>query len=831
MKKKFVALFGLVLFVLASKSLCSAGELLQRTDFEDGLSSPWFVSESENVSSRSEVVDGNYIIRIHNLGSNIWGVSCSHDGFQIVKGHTYHVNFSVSSTKDCMIYAKIGDEGIPSRQVWNNNSSIFSLKSNEILKVSTEFKAEFDCPNAEFAFGLGGVKLAPTSYDIKLISISLVDEEFASTPKLTPTPKYGIRVNQLGYYPKGDKIAILRADGESENTTVNWELKNSSGQTVYKGTASEFVRDAGSGEYCYTIDFSGFKTPGKGYRLYCGDEFSLPFDIDTDIYSEMKYDALKYFYHARSGTEIEMPYCEENQWARPAGHTEDTAEIFSSGEYTGPETIDATGGMYTEGNNGKSMINAGLSVWTLQNQYEFAVKTGYNKDFDDKTLNIPESGNKIPDILDEARWEMEWMLNMQIPEGNDKAGMAIHKVSSNNSIFSLTSNDLERRLFYAPTTAATLNLSACAAQAARLWKDLDKNFSDKCLLAAETAWAAAKKDPDIICINTGYDGDENFKDEFYWAACELYLTTKKTLYLEDMKSSEYYCKAPYAKTSEKEEIFTSPGHSTRATLGTLSLALLAKDEFPQAVEEIIKTADYFLYIRDYEAYRVTLPVSEYIIEYGGVREIIMGYPPFSNQTILENAILMAYAYDKKKDTTYLSALRDSLDYIVGRNPILKCYVTGYGANPAKYPYHMFFANIFKPASPTVPKGFVVSGPNSHWDIWATAGGSVLTPPPQKFYTDSTDSWLTNSVSVDLNAALAWVTAYSDAIGDVEYAPVEDINKDGVVNMSDVILLAKVFNLNKSDSLFDKKCDLNNDGVINMADVMKIAVSFGSVYSN
>ncbi|MDP4182401.1 MAG: dockerin type I domain-containing protein, partial [Bacillota bacterium] len=95
------------------------------------------------------------------------------------------------------------------------------------------------------------------------------------------------------------------------------------------------------------------------------------------------------------------------------------------------------------------------------------------------------------------------------------------------------------------------------------------------------------------------------------------------------------------------------------------------------------------------------------------------------------------------------------------------------------------------------------------------------------YIDNEQSWSTNVVKINLNAALAWVTYYIDAYG---FGP-EDINRDGAVNMIDVITLAKAFGSNQSGLNFDLRCDLNGDKCINMIDVIKIACKFNSTYAS
>ncbi len=159
-------------------------------------------------------------------------------------------------------------------------------------------------------------------------------------------------------------------------------------------------------------------------------------------------------------------------------------------------------------------------------------RTGRVHKLGDGTLNIPESGNKVPDLLDEARWELEFLLKMQVPDGEPLAYMAHHKIHDEQwtGLPLLPSDDPQKRELHPPTTAATLNLAATAAQAARLYRPYDKQFADRALAAARKAWAAALAHLDLIAdpddgIGGGAYPDDTVSDEFYWAAAELYLTT------------------------------------------------------------------------------------------------------------------------------------------------------------------------------------------------------------------------------------------------------------------------------------------------------------------
>ena len=171
------------------------------------------------------------------------------------------------------------------------------------------------------------------------------------------------------------------------------------------------------------------------------------------------------------------------------------------------------------------------------NQYERALAAGTaDKYYGDNTMNIPESGNRIPDILDEVRPELEFMLKMQVPSNYKRAGMVHHKVHDDRwtALGLAPADDAEReRVLKPPTTAATLNMAAAAAMGSRLFKDIDSSFANELISAAEVAWEAAVANPSIYApfISTmggGPYGDDYVEDEFYWAACELYITTGKS---------------------------------------------------------------------------------------------------------------------------------------------------------------------------------------------------------------------------------------------------------------------------------------------------------------
>ncbi|MRR31647.1 hypothetical protein EG834_15255, partial [bacterium] len=396
---------------------------------------------------------------------------------------------------------------------------------------------------------------------------------------------------------------------------------------------------------------------------------SFPFSISEDVYAQISKAALAYFYHNRSGIPIEAQFVGED-YARVAGHLSDNAVTCWKGTdadgviWPGCDyTLDASGGWYDAGDLGKYVVNGGIAAWTLMYLYEQMPDT-----WSDGSLAIPENANGIPDILDEARWEMEWLLSMQVPEGQPLAGMAHHKLHSEiwhnlpGAAPTTEENDNANlvegvgRYVYAPSTAATLNLAATAAQSARVWKDLDSDFSQQCLTAATRAWQAALANPEIYAGNNPGNGggnydDTNVSDEFYWAAAELFITTGEEQYQTYL-----------LKSDELGNVYSFDWASL-ATLGTLDLASI-ENNLPFEQQRLVRN--------NIVAYANELLETQASDGYSVL--INSAYPWGSNGLILNNMMIVAEAYTITGEPQYLDAVRESMSYILGRNPVNQSYV-------------------------------------------------------------------------------------------------------------------------------------------------------------
>lgn len=734
------------------------GNLLKNSDFESGKQLPWMTSFTNPAQGEANIKSGALCVKIDSAGVNPWDAQFRHREMVIQKGHDYSVYFKAWATKPTKVRPKVGMSGPPYAEYWSGTL--------ELGTAPQTFEGQFtmdrdDDPTAELAFHAGGQLAQAAPVEICVDDVYLTDPEFTPVAPPPPEPLPTVRVNQLGYFPGASKIAVYVT---SSKAPVDFKLVAADGSEVLKGKTKPFGMDADSGDFVHHVDFSAAQKPGKGYMLVVGtaEEKSPPFAIGDDILKQLKYDALKYFYHNRSGIEIKAEHVGSAKWARPAGHLSDKA-VPCAPDANCKHTLDVSGGWYDAGDHGKYVVNAGISVWTMLNQYErlrnFGTSLG---DFGDKKLNIPESGNKVNDLLDEARWEVEWMLKMQVPAEVDAklAGLVHHKMHDQEwtALGMIPPTQTEIPRFLRPvSTAATLNLAAAAAQASRLFKNVDRAFSKRCLKAAETAYEAAQKNPKLFAkpedtVGGGPYDDANVDDEFYWAAAELFATTKKAKYKKDLEASPYFKKM----STDEGGLATAMTWGMTDALGTISLAMV-KGALPQAQQkamrdQIIAAADKYLAIEEKQGYRVPFQSKD------------GKYPWGSNSFVINNAFIMGLAYDFTKDEKYVQGALSAVNYLLGTNAMSQSYVTGHGSKPLENPHHRFWSKQANPKFPSAPPGALSGGPNSSLqDPYAKAAG-LPGCKPQKCFVDHIEAWSTNEITINWNAPLAWVTAFLDETG-------------------------------------------------------------------
>jgi endoglucanase len=571
-------------------------------------------------------------------------------------------------------------------------------------------------------------------------------------PVYVPDTGPRVRVNQVGYLPQGPKRATIVTEATE---SLPWQLHDSLGSTVAAGLSTPRGVDGASGQNVHSVDFSFFGTSGAGYTLVADGQTSHPFDISLNVYRQLRSDALQFFYIQRSGIAIDGALVGQ-QYARPAGHVGvapnlgDTSVPCQAGvcDYS----LDVRGGWYDAGDHGKYVVNGGIATAQLLATYErtkTAVTARFGADLGDGSLRVPERGNRVPDILDEARWELDFLMRMQVPAGQEFAGMAHHKMHDRNwtGLPLQPEDDPQPRELHPPSTAATLNLAATAAQCARLFAPYDEAYARRCLTAASTAYAAAKRFPNRLADpNDGNGGgsysDNDVSDEFYWAAAELYLTTGETAFLTDLSASPHHTGDVFGATGF--------GWGSTAALGRLDLATvpsgLSTAERTRIRQSVVAGADRYLATLRGQAYGLPMQANAGSYFWG------------ANSNIINNAIVLATAFDLTGNLQYRDGAIEGMDYIFGRNALNHSYVTGWGEKSSQNQHSRIFAHQLDESLPNPPAGSISGGANAGLDD-PYAAQLLRGCKPMFCFVDHIDSYATNEVAINWNSALAWMASF------------------------------------------------------------------------
>ncbi|HZL17154.1 MAG TPA: glycoside hydrolase family 9 protein [Polyangia bacterium] len=725
--------------------------ILWNGTFDGETLRPWSVGFESSLAGRATVDNHGLCVQIDRPGTSPASVVIRQRPLAVASGHHYQLRFRAHATRPSRLRARLSKIDAPYTELWAASADL----APEARGYQATFDSTVDDDNVELALDLGGPLAGAAPVTVCLDDVELNDPR-ATIPieRLRARAIPRVRVNQVGYLPGLAKIATVVTAGDAP---LEWRLVDAAGRVRASGKTRPFGDDRSSGERVQQIDFSSVTATGRGFRLQVGDDESVAFAIGADVYRRLKYDALAFFYLQRSGIAIEMPYAGSRAYERPAGHPGDKNVPCSPGapcDYV----VDASGGWYDAGDHGKYVVNGGFTVWLLQNQYEILSRFGGTAaSFGDGKMKIPESKNGRPDLLDEARWGLDLFLRLQVPAGQPMAGMVHQKIHGEkwSDIPTSPAHDDIKRFVRPVSTAATLNLAAAAAQAARLWRQLDPSFSARCLAAAETAFAAATHNPFIRAEpdtpGGGAYSDGEVDDERYWAATDLFITTGKSEYKDELVRSRFH--APKTGAAVMAGIV---GWDHVAPLGKISLVVapngLGEEAIAAQRQQLVAAADRLIGIIARRGYRVPM-ASDSIYNWG------------SNGVVLNGALVLGVAYDLTGDPKYANAVVDCMDYILGRNPLAFSYVSGYGTYAMRNPHHRVWAHMKDPALPEAPPGALAGGPNSALQDPYIRRLGMGGCPPQTCYVDNTDSYSTNEVAINWNAELAWTAAFLDDLAE------------------------------------------------------------------
>jgi endoglucanase len=527
-----------------------------------------------------------------------------------------------------------------------------------------------------------------------------------------------IAVNQIGYVNKWPKSALII---NSLNPNQEVQLVNEVTDVELlkiKPTKQKFAQ---SGVMVQWLDFSEAVQNGR-YYLKQNDLRSATFVIDAFPFNNVNYYAMRSYYLQRCGVKIS----DSSGLNHEACHLEDAIVANDDSSNRRGKRLQASGGWHDAGDFGKYIAPASAAVNRLLSLYE-----NNPSFFTDNQLNIPESGNGVPDILDEVKVELEWMLSMQRQDGGvyrKLSGAHWPKVGSPDL-------DTQPRFVYGVSSPETAKFAASMAIAGRVFRGVDLDVSERYLKASENAWrwleTESKQFVDAHLDDDNGSGKYLFSqtdqeksltsdiDDRLAAAIELYLTTNKNEYFSYIE--ENIADVNYTLFEWKD-------------ISALSLFhLMQKDKSPTSVT-IRRTISNKLIDRAKKILKTTVENP-----YGLANtRFVWG----SNKMAAEEGITLVHAYQITKNKAYLKAAIDQLDYLLGMNPLAISYVSGAGDYAVKFPNHLHARSIN-----ALITGFMVGGPNS-------MGQDNITPKNlgALSYIDNDHAYSSNEYAIDYNSA-------------------------------------------------------------------------------
>ncbi len=536
-------------------------------------------------------------------------------------------------------------------------------------------------------------------------------------------------INQAGYLPDQVKYVYFIMPEDSF-----YVVDKASGEIQFRAAMQmTSAKDPATGLATYRGDFSVFTRAGAYQISTPGGDTSFSFSISSTVYESVYKKTLKGYYFQRCGQALLSQNA--GVYARSTCHTNDGTYHSTTGK-TG--TLETTGGWHDAGDYGKYVVNAGVSVGTLLYAYElFPGKFTYDN------LNIPESGNSVPDILDEVRYELEWLLKMQ---DTSDGGIYFKVTTENFDGFEMPSSDGSTRYIYQKSSTAAGDFAAITAQAGRIYEQFDTAFASRCLKASRLAWQYLQANPSIVPAGgfsnppgtgTGVYGDNTDSDERLWAAAELYVTTGEDAY-------HSYFKAHYNDYS----LFSSTmGWANVRTMAHIAYLMGNQPNRDLTIQSNLKTAlasycNGLLSIVSADGLNVSMLPSDY------------GWG--SNSVALNNAVLLIIGSVTSNNDSYAVAALQQLNYILGCNRLNMTFVTGVGS---VYPMHIHHRPSASDGIVEPIPGLMAGGPDKYLDDAVLQSLFTSSTPPARCYADNEGSYASNEIAINWNAPLVFVSGY------------------------------------------------------------------------
>ena len=566
-----------------------------------------------------------------------------------------------------------------------------------------------------------------------VVSAAALGSQAPTEAATEPQPVAPIRVNQIGFLPDAPKVAVV-VGAKGGGFTVE---TSPGGRVAMRGTLSAPATWPMSGEEVRRADFSSLRRPGRYVVVIPGLGRSTPFAIGATVLRDVARGAIKSYYYQRTGIALEPKYA--GRWARAEGHPDTVVLVHSSAASAArPEgtRISSPRGWYDAGDYNKYVVNSGISTYTL-----LLIAEQFPRYAASLRLGIPESGNGLPDVLNEALWNIRWMLTMQDPAD----GGVYHKLTNAEfDAFIAPDKAVAPRYVVQKSSAATLDFAAVMAHASVVTRRFERQLpglSDSLTRAALSAWRWARQHPESLydqskinaahkpAISTGTYGDRSVGDEMRWAAAELALATKQDSFV-------------VAVPPLTNDALTVPTWGSVGTLAIVSI-LDHRRELAGPVDTVRLKESLLTLAR---SLRTAADSSPYRVAMAHRQDFAWG----SNAVAANQGLILLQAARATGDTTFLRAAASNLDYILGRNATGYSFVTGFGAKTPMFPHHR--PSSADSIADPIP-GLLVGGPNPSQQDRCKGYPSNL---PALSYVDAQCSYASNEVAINWNAPLAYL---------------------------------------------------------------------------
>jgi endoglucanase len=522
-----------------------------------------------------------------------------------------------------------------------------------------------------------------------------------------------IRLSQLGY-SSGEKKIFTLYDPDGTASEKKYSIINETDEEkVFSGQCGKPQKDPVSDESVSVGDFSAFKSEGCYRIVIDGIKPSYPFVISKSVNERLFYLTMRSFYLQRCGVAIDDPI---TGISHAACHKKDG--FFNTDRLC---STDTTGGWHDAGDYGKYVPSAAVAVAQILYLLEF------NREASLSVKLSNENIGSLPDVLDELRFELEWLLKMQ-----GRCGGVYHKVNTENFPGMVyPEHDSEKRLIYEIGTADTAVFAGCMALASRHFKKYDAELSERYYRSANSAGEFILEHRGSMMTptngNTGAYMPPSIESEQFWGVCEMFRLTGDQRYLDMALSLDGI---------DRGYTFISWDDTTALGIAALCLS----DKIPaqlrnRLVGMIEKSCGGILSRIGMSGYGCALSADEIFWA--------------SAKNALAWGMNLVIGYHITGNREYLEGARDQIHYVLGRNPLAKSFVTGVGSDYPKNSHHRL-----QVASGVLIPGLLVGGPNTRANDGHYPAGLGLFG-----YIDKMEAYSCNEYAIDYNAPLVFLAGY------------------------------------------------------------------------